>query len=147
MREFALGMNRSLDSVMRTHGASLAQVKLLAFIQRGDLVRSTDIGEAFGYAPRTVTVAIDGLERDGLVRREGIPNDRRVKRISLTDLGRDTLRNVEPPRVAFTERLFDVLDADEEYKLLQLLAKLNFRLQSMNASADTVDLSNKNEVD
>ena len=80
-----LRMHRLLNRRMAEAGASLSRTKLLMFIQARQAVRAADIAEFFGYAPRSVTDAIDGLERDGLVRREADRRDRRAKWISISN--------------------------------------------------------------
>lgn len=125
---------RSLRLVNRTmmrQGVSIARTRLLLFIERDGPVRSTDVVEAFGYSPRTVTEAIDALERDGLVTREPDPHDRRAKRISITPAGLAALQASEPSRRAFVSRVFDVLDADEAATFRHLLDKLNARLEML----------------
>jgi len=81
MRDLHLRMHRLFNDRMRAQGASLAQLKLLLLIERCGEMRSTDIAEALGQAPRTVTEAVDAAERDGLVVRNPDPSDRRAKRI------------------------------------------------------------------
>lgn len=62
--------HRQMDRAMTAQGASLARTKLLLYIQRcGGNARAADIAELFGQAPRTVTDALDALERDGLIQR------------------------------------------------------------------------------
>jgi DNA-binding MarR family transcriptional regulator len=62
----------------------MARNKMLGHIERNSPVRAADLATAFGFAPRTITEAIDALERDGLVQRTGDTTDRRVKYIALT---------------------------------------------------------------
>ena len=152
-REFYLRSQRLLDARMRAQGASFARTRLLCFIENSGSVRATDIGEAFGYAPRTVTVAIDGLEREGLVRRDPDPNDRRVKHISVTAAGQAITRNVEPIRLKFLEQSLGMLDSEEVATLMALIGKVNVRLEAMArssglASADPiVKKSGQQDVD
>ena len=128
---FYLGMHRAMDRLMKANGASSARTKLLLFIRRHDPVRSADIAEAFGHAPRTITEAIDGLERDGLVRRDPDPLDRRAKRISITPAGIAAVEASEPVREAFLNGVFDVLDESERATMALLFGKLNERLASL----------------
>src|SRR5690606_29253534 len=46
-------------------------------------VGMSEIGEALGLSPRNMTVLVDGLTREGLVRRVSHPHDRRVKLVEL----------------------------------------------------------------
>ncbi|MBP0596534.1 MarR family transcriptional regulator [Herbaspirillum sp. LeCh32-8] len=131
LRNFYLRSHRALDKLLAAQGASFSRTKLMAYIGNNAPVRSTDLAEAFGFAPRTVTEAVDGMERDGLVERVADPADRRVKQISLTELGKEVLCSTEPARKRFGERLFDALDQEETYQLALLLNKLNGRLAEL----------------
>lgn len=135
MRELHLRMHRLFNDRMRAQGASLAQLKLLSLIQRSGPIRSTDIADALGQAPRTVTEAVDGLERDGLVVRTPDPLDRRAKRISLTGEGQAVIREVAPHKEAFSTQLFEVLGEEDQTRFLSILKTLNERLVQMGAQS------------
>ena len=96
--ELYLQLTRTLDRRMAEHGASLARTKLLLCLQKRGPLRGTDIADFFSQSPRTVTEAIDGLERDGLVERKPDPSDRRAKQIHITDKGVDAVARTEPLR-------------------------------------------------
>jgi len=121
-----LRSHRLLDRRMTAQGASLARTKLLLYLegQEGE-ARAADIAEFFGLAPRTVTEALDALERDGLVRREPDPQDRRVKRLSITEAGIAATAATEPLRLALVEQIFGALDEGELATLGEILGKLS----------------------
>jgi DNA-binding MarR family transcriptional regulator len=124
-----LRLHRLMDRRMAEEGASLAATKLLLLLERQGPKRATDIADFFGQAPRTVTEAIDGLERKGLVEREPDPLDRRAKRISLTPAGATALQATQPLRLALIERVFGVLSGEEQAQLSALLGKLGQALE------------------
>jgi DNA-binding MarR family transcriptional regulator len=88
-------MRRLIDAHLSAHGASMARLKLLAFLEEHPR-RSTDIASFFDQAPRTVTQAIDSLEQNGLVSRLPIDGDRRAKLVEITDSGRAMLEQGLP---------------------------------------------------
>ncbi|MDB5736754.1 MAG: putative transcription regulator protein MarR family [Sphingomonas bacterium] len=128
LRDFYARSSRKLDQAMAEHGASFARTRFLLMIAKEASVRSTDLAAAFGHAPRTVTEAVDGLERDGLVRRTPDPDDRRAKRISITDAGRAVIEETEPARKRFVEEVFGTLTPEERAAMAAMMAKLNARL-------------------
>ncbi len=130
LRRFYRRSHQRLDRVMREQGVSFSRTKLLLFVEREGFVRSTDIAETFGHTPRTVTEAIDALERDGLLRRDPDPVDRRAKRVSITAAGSAAVRASEPSRRAFLDDVFGTLDEGEIDQLARLLGKLNARLEA-----------------
>jgi DNA-binding MarR family transcriptional regulator len=129
LRDFYVASQREIDRIMRDRGASFARTKLLMFIGAAEWVRSTDLAEAFGHAPRTVTEAIDGLERDGLILRAPDPADRRMKRISITEQGRLAIKASEPARKKFVADVFGILEPAEIASFSAILEKLTDRLK------------------
>jgi len=94
-----LTAHRQMDRAMTAHGASLARTKLLLCIQQcNGSARAADIAELFGQAPRSVTDALDALERDGFILRTPDEGDRRVKRIAITPEGERAIAATEPLR-------------------------------------------------
>jgi DNA-binding MarR family transcriptional regulator len=57
-------------------------------------MKIADLGRCAGLEPSTMTGVIDRMERDGLVRREDDPEDRRAQNIRLTDEGCRVRREV-----------------------------------------------------
>lgn len=107
-------------------GASLAKTKVLMYLLRENPdARAADIAGFFGHAPRTITEMLDGLERDGLIRRVADPADRRAKRIALTTQGRDAVELTEPLRRSLIDRIYGALDEEERSNLAIILEKLS----------------------
>ena len=119
-----LRMHRLMNRRMADQGASLARTKLLLFLAKRGPARAADIAEFFDNAPRTVTEAIDGLERDGLVVRTPDTRDRRVKQVSITDSGRRVIGETEPMRQALIDDVFGVLSVGEQAQLEDMLARM-----------------------
>ncbi|HEY0269583.1 MAG TPA: MarR family winged helix-turn-helix transcriptional regulator [Sphingomonas sp.] len=117
---------------MTAQGASFARTKILMFIASHSPARSVDISRGFGFAPRTVTEAIDNLERDGLVRREADVADRRAKTIVLTPAGAAAIAASEPMRRQLTSQLFDALDEAERTQLTSFILRLSTRLEQID---------------
>ncbi len=128
--EFYLRLMRTLDDRMKQNGASLARTKVLLFLQKRGAARATDLAEFFNQTPRTITEAIDGLERDGLVRRKPDPKDRRAKQISITPAGLDAVTKTEPVRRGIVDQTFGSLSDGEREQLATILGKLRGSLIS-----------------
>jgi DNA-binding MarR family transcriptional regulator len=119
-----LRMHRLMNRRMADQGASLARTKLLLFLAKRGPARAADIADFFDNAPRTVTEAIDGLERDGLVVRTPDTRDRRVKQVSITDSGRRVIGETEPMRQALIDDVFGVLSVGEQAQLEDMLGRM-----------------------
>lgn len=128
-RAFML-MHRHIDRAMTKQGASLAQTKLLLYVDRYEgRARAADVAELFGQAPRTVTQALDALERDGLISRTTDPDDRRVKRLAITGEGRRAIAATEPLRRELVQDLFVDFSDDDRRHMRDCLAKIIDRLE------------------
>ena len=71
---------------------------------------ANELGKRAGLEPSTMTGLLDRMERDGLVKREPDPNDRRAHRIHLTQEGVDA--EVPATKIVSNtlERIFSTLD-------------------------------------
>jgi len=126
-------MHRLMNRRMAEQGASLARTKLLLFLDRRGPARAADLAEYFDNAPRTVTEAIDGLERDGLVIRTPDAHDRRVKQVSITEEGRRVIGETEPLRQELIESVFGVLASPEREQLANMLDRMIVALDRQEA--------------
>ncbi|MFC4255006.1 MarR family transcriptional regulator [Altererythrobacter xixiisoli] len=120
---------RTADRRMAEQGASLARTKLLLCLNKRGPLRGTDIADLLNQSPRTITEAVDGLEKSGLVQREADPTDRRAKLVRITPEGADAVDKTEPLRRELIEQTFGVLDAAERAELARILDKLAATLQ------------------
>lgn len=120
-----LRLHRLLDRRMAAGGASLARTKLLMCLEKQGPMRAADIAEFLGMAPRSVTEALDNLERDDMLLRSPDAKDRRVKRITITDKGRQAITATEPLRLDLVDTVFGSLDADQRASLATIIATLD----------------------
>ncbi|OBZ96490.1 MarR family transcriptional regulator [Pararhizobium polonicum] len=117
-------VHRLVNESMRDQGVSLARSKFLFFLSKLGPCRSTDIAEALNFAPRTVTEAIDGLERDKLVLRKPDPEDRRAKIVSITEVGRVVMEAAEHPRKLLIEEIFSALSDEQLDQMHEIVSRL-----------------------
>jgi DNA-binding MarR family transcriptional regulator len=103
---------------------SLPQYLLVAPLLDAPTQSVGELAAHAGVASPTATRMLDGLERDGLVRRETAPHDRRSVALRLTAAGR---RLVAAERARFQakgEELFDALEPAEREQAGRLLGRL-----------------------
>lgn len=128
-----LRLHRLIGKSLAGGAASLAQMKLLAFLEDGGK-RSTDIAGYFGHSPRTVTQAIDALEAAGQVRRAAVPGDRRAKLVEITPVGLTALHAVQPVYQEILQQAFSVLSHDDQAVLDRILNELLIRIETLERS-------------
>src|SRR5665648_889567 len=84
----------------------------------------SEVAVQAGVATPTATRMLDGLEREGLVRRERRPGDRRVVHISLTEDGRRRVKAKRARIAARRREIFESLSAAERKQAARVLARL-----------------------
>jgi len=101
------------------------QLRLLRTLDRCERPRRLgELAAALDVAPRSVTSKVDQAEDDGLVRRVPDPDDRRATLVELTDAGHDLLDRLSARRHEGVRARLEVLDADEQRTLLDLLRRV-----------------------
>ena len=121
---------RASESVtVRSHaglpkGLTLAQFGVLeALLHRGPLCAS-ELAAKLLKSPGNLTLVLDNLERDGHVRRERDPEDRRFVTVQLTAKGRRFITDLFPTIAAGITREFSILSSAEQAMLGELCKKL-----------------------
>jgi DNA-binding MarR family transcriptional regulator len=80
--------------------------------------RMVTLAKALGYSTSRLSHAVDRLERNGWVRRESHPSDRRGQLAVLTDLGFQRLETAAPGHVAAVRaHLIDLLTPEQVRQL------------------------------
>ncbi len=123
--ELATKLQQSLDR----YDISEGRVRVLAhLIDRDTAATHSQLALATGVTKGTVTGLIDGLERDGLVRRVPSPHDRRVSLIEITPAGKRTLHRILPGHLRRLSEMFGGLSRKERKQLIHLLEKVRANL-------------------
>ena len=79
-------LRRKIDAFSSRENLSGSQGRVLHFLlaQTGDVFQK-DIEEEYSLRPPTATELLKKMERDGLIHREAMPNDARMKRIIVSE--------------------------------------------------------------
>ena len=104
---------------IKESGLTIAQFGVLeALYNKGDL-RICEIIEKI----LTTSGNIKNLEKDGLVKKNSDPEDKRSCIISLTDEGRKVIENILPNHINNIRNIFEVLTDEEKITLKNILKK------------------------
>ncbi len=95
---------------------------LEVLLHKGPLPVNT-IGPKVWLTPGSISVAVDRLEKKGLVKRKNT-DDRRVRLVELTPKGRAVITKTFREHAAAMEEAAGVLSKEERLTLLRLLKKL-----------------------
>ena len=124
----AQAMETAAHRHLAAHNLTISQFGVLeALLHLGPLSQRR-LAEKILRSSGNLTMVIDNLERDGLVRRERDPNDRRVMIVNLTKAGEKLIRDLLPTHVRGLTTLFGALEAEEIEELGRLSRKLGLSL-------------------
>ena len=120
-----LDLAASVDAGLAEHGISEGRLRVLAKLMFADEpMTHSELAECSNVTKGTITGLIDGLEREGLVRREPSDTDRRVIRVDLTDAGVARVRQLLPSHLTRLSRMMAKLSRAEQKTLVALLRKV-----------------------
>ena len=88
IRKVSRLVSHIFDQYLEPHGLTVTQFGVLGHIKADDGVDIGTLAERMVIDPTSLTRTIRPLERQGLIRLEPDPNDRRHRRLSLTEAGR-----------------------------------------------------------
>jgi DNA-binding MarR family transcriptional regulator len=117
-------MARFRDHFLRcVSDLGLTPPQAAALRQLGEPLSQRELANCLHYDASNITSIVDGLEQRGLVVRQIDAADRRIRRIVLTDAGRQVLVRLHE-RLMEDAPVLDELDAGERRQFRALLGKL-----------------------
>jgi DNA-binding MarR family transcriptional regulator len=134
--------------IRRRHNAELANYELS--VPRGRLLmamhqlgqpKMSELAASLDLNARTITTAVDTLEREGILERRPDPTDRRATRVLLTDAGRGQIAEWQEFQRLLAESAMAPLSADERRALKRVLDKIRDGLGSLEAVRGPADQS------
>ena len=84
----------------------------------------SEIAGRLGISAATASRACDGLARTGLVERRDDPDDRRVRRVHVTETGASYVERFAAARLDAVRELVAALDPEQQQRLYDALAPL-----------------------
>ena len=102
------GLMNRFATQFEEHGLSAVEFEVLLRLARspGSRLRMTDLAGQTSLSTSGVTRVVDRMDRDGLVRREACPSDRRSSYAVITTAGRERLDEVLPGHLALVQQWF-----------------------------------------
>jgi DNA-binding MarR family transcriptional regulator len=117
-------MAQQLADELRPEGVGIGQWAVLMFLWARDGMSQAELSRVVAIEPPTMVRNIDRMVRDGLVRRERDPDDRRITRIYLSDHGRSLRDELVPKAAGVNAAILGRLTPSEGRTLRRLLGKL-----------------------
>lgn len=116
----------------RESGLSMSHFGALFHIHRTGSCGVTEVGEHLGVTSAAASQLLDRLVDQGMIDRTEDPQDRRVKRIVLTEQGQSVLEEGLQARQAWLDELEATLNADEKEQISAALDLLIARAELLS---------------
>jgi MarR family 2-MHQ and catechol resistance regulon transcriptional repressor len=144
--EAFMGLSNHFAAKFEEHRLSPVEAEVMMRLSRspGSRLRMTDLAAQTSLSTSGVTRVVDRMERDGLIRREACPSDRRSSFAVVTDAGRQRLEEALPSHLALIQQwLIDPLTPEQ---LAGLLESLRIIRDAVNPCA-TAGISDTTSID
>lgn len=117
-------VNEHVNKRIQTYGLNPTEFAVLELLYHKGDQPLQQIGGKILLASGSITYVVDKLEGKGYLHRVACPNDRRVTFASITDKGREFIKEVFPSHGETIHELMSVLTPEEKEKAIVLLKKL-----------------------
>jgi DNA-binding MarR family transcriptional regulator len=131
-------MRRDFERRSRSSGLTRAQWAVLAYLARSEGSSQAALAEMLDIEPITLVRLLDRLEEAGWVERRADPDDRRVRRLFLTETARPLMDQFQEIAAATREAALFGLSEEERRQVTDLLMKVRSNLsgrESVSAQA------------
>jgi MarR family transcriptional regulator, 2-MHQ and catechol-resistance regulon repressor len=130
MRSTAAVNSRLLPALLAEHGVTSTQLGVLETLRHLGPMRHCTLAAKLLLSASNLTTVIDNLVRDGLVRRDADPTDRRASITSLTPEGAARVAEFFPAHVRRLTAAMSGLEPAEQEELGRLCRKLGLAAAS-----------------
>jgi len=122
---------RQIDADLQRCGLSNTDFRVLeALLHKGPLPVNV-IGPKVALTPGAISVAVDRLEKRGLVEREEGDRDKRIRIVALTKAGEKVIAPVYSRHAALLERLLEPLSDAQRASLQAMLKTIGKHAETM----------------
>ena len=116
------------DNLMKPLGVTRSQWWVLAYLSRHDGMAQSDLANMLELGKAALGGIIDRLEVSSFIIRNPDPVDRRIKRVFLTSLGKQTIKEMRGMSHEMSEEILLGLENEERILLAAMLNKVKHNL-------------------
>ena len=136
----SIAWRREIDVRVREFGLTEATWRPLLYLGRlGDGQRQTDLAAALMIEAASLVRLVDALERAGLAERGEDPDDRRSKRITMTEQGRAIYAQVDAIHQGLAEAFVRDIAPEDMAVCASVLQRIELAIESQSARSETED--------
>jgi DNA-binding MarR family transcriptional regulator len=125
------GSSQQMFTVLGELDLSMTQMKTLSMLDDClEEVSVKELSDLLGLSLPATSRTVDGLLRRGFLSRHEDAEDRRIKRVRLTDDGRSVVQRIVTARLQGLEAFASTLSDDQRARLMAALADLPHRKET-----------------
>jgi MarR family transcriptional regulator for hemolysin len=128
-------LRKRFDRRARTIGLTRAQWFVMAHLSRNEGLNQSALADILEIEPITLVHPLDRLEAAGWIERRLDANDRRVRLLYLTELGRQILGKMQAMGLETKAEAVTGLTAPEQDALIDTLTKIKTSLSAREAAS------------
>ena len=128
-------LRKRFDRRARTIGLTRAQWFVMAHLARNEGLNQSALADILEIEPITLVHQLDRLEAAGWIERRLDANDRRVRLLHLTELGRQILGKMQAMGLETKAEAVGGLSAAEQDALIDTLTKIKTNLSAREAAS------------
>ncbi len=114
------------------YGITLSQCCAVETLEQRGLLSMHELSQCQGVTLSTMTRVVDVLVRDGVVRRESSPGDRRKVCIELTEEGKNLAQKLKKCTEAYTKEILDEIPVNKQGQVVESVELLVKAIESVN---------------
>ena len=120
---------RYLEIELRRYDATLIRFNIMSTLfKNGGEMTPSEIAESVFREKNSITAAINTMERQGVVRREPSPNDRRSVKVVITDKGWKEANRLNPVAQELSREALSCIDKERVEALVGIMRTIRERL-------------------
>lgn len=105
------------------------EFRCLRYLLQNDFTQVKDLASNMDLTPSRITSLLNSLEKKHYVIRQISPDDRRIIKVTLTDIGKSFAKEVQAKYITFHQEILSTMD--DKTKLEGMLASLNTFKQTL----------------
>jgi DNA-binding MarR family transcriptional regulator len=111
---------RHTDPEFCSGSLNLSQMMLMRAFESSDALKMSDVALLLAVKPPAASATVDGLEKNGYVKRSTSEDDRRVTLVHITAAGRETLAAAEKIRRGHMRRYLSILAPEDIQSMIRI---------------------------
>ena len=127
-------MRTAFDRRAKSIGLTRSQWWVLTHLYRRDGLTQAELAEILEIERATLGRLLDRLETKGWLQREADPNDRRVKRVYLTDEVKPAMKSLRRIAAGLRQEALEGLDEHERDRLVDILIHMKTNLSNSSVT-------------